>query len=303
MNSKKHPSVLIGLIGSGIQESLTPPMHEREGDLQGMRYLYRTIDLEELQLDESALPDLVLAAERMGYTGLNITHPCKQAVVELLDDLSEVAAKIGAVNTVVFSNGKRIGHNTDAWGFIKSFNEGIAKDCPVDDVLLLGTGGAGIAVAHAMLVRTKCRLHVYDVDTARADDVTRLLTELYGSERVAQSTGPAESVPVVNGVINASPIGMHLHPGCPLDTSLLRPSQWVADVVYLPMETELVLAATAIGCRVLKGGGMAVYQAVRAFEIFTGITPDAERMKAHFMSLLRPPVPAAEKASQQAARR
>jgi shikimate dehydrogenase len=286
---KKQPSILVGLIGSGIRASLTPPMHEHEGDMQGMRYLYRIIDLDELGLGVSDLPDLLLAAERMGFTGLNITHPCKQAVVELLDELSDVASRIGAVNTVVFERGRRIGHNTDAWGFIESFREEIAVSCPHDRIFLLGVGGAGTAIANALLVRTTCSLEIHDEDRNRAREVASRLADVYGTERVNLVTDIAESLRHCDGLVNATPVGMQLHPGCPIDASLLRPDLWVADIIYFPMETELVKAATETGCRVMTGGGMAVYQAVRAFERFTNVEPDRVRMKAHFASLLEPP--------------
>ena len=126
-------------------------MHEREGFKQGMTYIYRSIDLDKLQLSTADLPELLLAADRLGFTGLNITHPCKQLVIEYLDDLSEAAAKIGAVNTVVFSNGRRVGHNTDAWGFLESFREEIAESRAHEKILLLGAGGAGAAIAHTLL--------------------------------------------------------------------------------------------------------------------------------------------------------
>jgi shikimate dehydrogenase len=286
MKVQDRPSVLIGLIGSGITHSLTPAMHEREGDQQGIRYLYRTIDLEKLGLGVDDLPSLLDAAERMGFTGLNITHPCKQAVVGLLDELSEVAAKIGAVNTVVFSGGRRIGHNTDAWGFMESFREEIAGQCPHDQVVLIGAGGAGTAVAHALLTHTQCRLAVMDLDSARAAGLVSRLQEYYGRDRAKLAVDLAQGVTGANGVINATPIGMKLHPGCPLDPVLLQRHLWVADIVYVPMETELVRLATRAGCTVMRGGGMAVYQAVRAFEHFTGIRPDINRMKSHFASLL-----------------
>ncbi|HEY4297170.1 MAG TPA: shikimate dehydrogenase, partial [Paraburkholderia sp.] len=106
-------SYLVGLIGSGIGGSLTPAMHEEEGRKLGLHYVYRRIDLEALKLDIAALPDLLLAAQRMGFDGLNITYPCKQAVIPLLDELSDDARALGAVNTVLFKDGKRIGHNTD----------------------------------------------------------------------------------------------------------------------------------------------------------------------------------------------
>ncbi|MDH3282859.1 MAG: shikimate dehydrogenase, partial [Gammaproteobacteria bacterium] len=240
----KKPSILIGLIGSGIGKSLTPPMHEHEGEKQGMRYVYRIIDLEQLRLGVADLPDLLLAAERLGFNGLNITHPCKQAVVELLDELSEVAAKIGAVNTVMFSGGRRIGHNTDALGFFESFKEEIAATCRHDKILLLGVGGAGTAVAHTLLSQTDCRLEIFDVDAARGNSVVEYLREAYGTDRAAVADSVADSLARSDGVINATPVGMSHHPGCPLDSKLLRPALWVADVVYVPMETELMQAAS-----------------------------------------------------------
>jgi shikimate dehydrogenase len=116
----RKPVILAGLIGAGIQASRTA-LHEHEGDAQGLRYLYRLIDLDQLQLDSNALPDLLQAAERMNFTGLNITFPCKQAIIPLLDELSPEARGIGAVNTVVLKDGKRIGHNTDCLGLPKAF--------------------------------------------------------------------------------------------------------------------------------------------------------------------------------------
>ncbi len=104
MSRNTPTAILAGLIGAGIQASRTPAMHEREGDAQGLRYLYRLIDLDPLQLDVNALPELLQAAERMAFTGLNITFPCKQAIIPLLDELSAEARGIGAVNTVVFKD-------------------------------------------------------------------------------------------------------------------------------------------------------------------------------------------------------
>lgn len=300
MSSEKRPSILIGLIGAGIGKSLTPPMHEREGDMQGMRYIYKSVDMTEQKLGVEDLPDLLLAAQRMGFTGLNITHPCKQAVVALLDDLSETAARVGAVNTVVFSDGRCIGHNTDEWGFYESFRREIAADCLYDKILLLGVGGAGTAVAHALLGRTECCIEIYDTNEANADAVAKRLVELYGEGRAIVSDNIANSIGHSDGVINATPVGMASHPGSALDIGLLRPNLWVVDVVYFPMRTELINAAMRAGCTVMQGGGMAVYQAVRAFEIFTGVKPDAERMKAHFRSLL-PPATIIEKNAEVAA--
>jgi len=288
MNAKARHSILIGLIGSGIGKSLTPAMHELEGRRQGMTYIYRIIDIDTLELDVADLPDLLVAAERMGYNGLNITHPCKQAVVPLLDEMSDAAARIGAVNTIVFRDNKRVGHNTDAWGFIKSFDEEIAGSRSVGNILLLGAGGAGTAIAHSLLMRHDCRLRIYDTDGPRAAEVAEILCGVYGNDAAVVVDDLGHAVEGSDGLINATPVGMKIHPGCPIDASLLRRDLWVVDVVYFPLETELVTAATKAGCTVVTGGGMAVYQAERAFEHFTGVQPDAKRMRTHFRSLVEP---------------
>ena len=165
-------SFLIGLIGAGIQASRTPAMHMLEASRQGLRYVYKLIDLEKLGLGVEALPELLTAAERLGFDGLNITHPCKQAVIPLLTELSPEARAIGAVNTVVLRNGKRSGHNTDCTGFAEGFRRGL-PDARLDRVVLLGAGGAGAAVAHAALALGVEHLTIFDIDTAKAASTGR----------------------------------------------------------------------------------------------------------------------------------
>jgi shikimate dehydrogenase len=277
---EKPASFLIGLIGSGIQASRTPAMHMLEASRQGLRYVYKLIDLEKLAPGADALPDLLAAAERLGFDGLNITHPCKQAVIPLLTELSSEARAIGAVNTVVLRNGKRSGHNTDCSGFAESFRRGL-PGAPTRHVVLLGAGGAGAAIAHAALNLGVEHLTIFDTDTAKAD---HLVTAL-GTNRVAHGTDLAEAMSDADGLIHATPTGMAQHPGLPLPATLLRPEHWVAEIVYFPLETELLRTANRIGCRTLNGSGMAVFQAVDAFRLFTGIEPDAERMLRSFAGM------------------
>ncbi|PQV54513.1 shikimate dehydrogenase [Paraburkholderia sp. BL21I4N1] len=278
-------SYLVGLIGSGIGGSLSPAMHEEEGSRLGLHYVYRRIDLEALKLDISALPDLLLAAERMGFNGLNITYPCKQAVIPLLDELSDDARALGAVNTVLFKNGKRIGHNTDWSGFARAFQRGL-PDVSLARVVQLGAGGAGAAVAHAALSMGAQALTLFDVDAARAALLAAELQQRFPSRTVNAGSSLAESLAAANGLIHATPTGMAKLPGLPLPADLLHRDLWVADIVYFPIRTELLRAAEALGCRTLSGGGMAVYQAVDAMRIFTELEPDAERVYTHFQSLL-----------------
>ncbi|WP_175685125.1 shikimate dehydrogenase [Burkholderia multivorans] len=285
-----RPSFLIGLIGQGIGGSLSPAMHEEEGFRQGFGYVYRRIDLDALGLSVDALPALLDAAQRMGYDGLNITHPCKQRVIEHLDELSDDARALGAVNTVLFRDGRRIGHNTDWSGFAKSFRRGL-PGASLERVVQLGAGGAGAAVAHAALQMGAAELTLFDVDPTRAASLAGELQQRFPVARVTAGGTPsgdalAGAMRAATGLIHATPTGMIKHPGLPLPAELLHAGMWVADIVYFPLETELIRAARAAGCATLPGGGMAVYQAVDAFELFTGRTPDAERMFEHFQSLV-----------------
>jgi len=276
-------TVLVGLIGSGIQASRSPALHEHEGDAQGLRYLYRLIDLDALGLEPAALPELLTAAQRMGFTGLNITYPCKQAVIPLLDELSNEAAAIGAVNTVVLHGGKRIGHNTDALGFAEGFRRGL-PDAARQRVVQMGAGGAGAAVAHALLSEGVEQLTLFEVDPARAHALVDNLSRHFGAGRALVGEDLPAAMSQADGLVNTTPIGMTKLPGTPVPPALLKASQWVAEIVYFPLETQLLRDARALGCRTLDGSVMAVFQAVKAFELFSGRQADADRMLRHFAS-------------------
>jgi quinate/shikimate dehydrogenase (NAD+) len=284
MKNSPLSSYRVGLIGAGIQASRTPSMHEHEAAEQGLRCEYRLIDLEKLQVGVEALPDLLKEAEGSGFAGLNITYPCKQSVLELLHELSDDARAIGAVNTVVLSNGRRVGHNTDWWGFAESFRRGL-PDVQMNSVVQLGAGGAGAAIAHAMLTLGARKLEIFDLNTVRAENLVANLCARFGGGRAVAASDLAVAMATADGLIHATPTGMVKHPGLPLPAELLRPALWVAEIVYFPLETELLRVARRLGCRTMNGSGMAVFQAVEAFRLFTGITPDAGRMQRHFAAM------------------
>lgn len=280
-----HRKLLLGLIGKGIQKSLTPAMHEEEAAHHGLRVHYQLIDLDRSGSDVEALPTLIAAARTMGFAGLNVTFPCKQAVIPLLDELSEEARAMGAVNTVVNRDGKLVGHNTDgsgwAWGFRR-----VLPEADLSRVVLLGAGGAGSAIAHAVLRLGAQALVVVDSDAARAAGLAESLNPLYGAGRVSGGNDPAAALQGATGLIHATPTGMDKLPGLPLPEALLRPDLWVSEIVYFPLETALLKAARRLGCKTVDGGHMAVGQAFGAFELFTGLQPDAARMDAHFRRLV-----------------
>jgi shikimate dehydrogenase len=279
---------LVGLIGAGIATSVSPALHEREADHLGLRYLYQLIDLDHLAVSADVVGSVLAGARRLGFRGLNVTHPCKRLVVPYLDDLSPEAAAVGAVNTIVFDDGRAVGHNTDVFGFEQNFFRGL-PGAATGVVVILGAGGAGAAVTTAMLELGAGRVVVVDPDEDRARVLVGSVWNRFGTERATLGAPDAisEDLRQADGLINASPVGMTGHPGSPIDPDLLRPHTWVADIVYRPLETELLAGARSRGCRGLDGGGMAVFQAVGAFEIFTGRKPNADRMLEHFATLVR----------------
>ncbi|CCD96114.1 Shikimate dehydrogenase [Bradyrhizobium sp. ORS 375] len=278
------PSFLVGLIGSGIAASRTPPMHEAAADAAGLRYIYKKIDLAELKLGVEALPDLVTAARRMGFDGLNVTHPCKQAILPLLDELSPDAEALGAVNTVVIRNGRTTGHNTDWFGFAENFRRNM-QGAPLGRVVQFGAGGAGAAVAFALMKLGVQDLTIIDVDLAKARSVVDGLSARFEKGLLKVGQDVAAAVAAADGIVNATPIGMDKYPGTPLPTALLRPSLWVAEIIYFPLETALLRAARGLGCSTVGGGGMAIFQGTEAFRLFTGISPDPDVFFTTFASL------------------
>lgn len=277
----ENGQILLGLIGEGIGPSRTPRMQMEEGQAQGLKIRYDLFDLTAMKLTLADLSRLVADIEAAGYAGVNVTHPCKQAIIPLLHGLSPDAQALGAVNTVLFQNGKRIGHNTDWSGFSESFRRRL-QGADMAHAVQIGAGGAGSAVAYALLKLGTARLTLIDADISRAEALAARYAPLFPAATIAAATAPETPLQSATGLVNCTPMGMAAHPGLPLPASLLRPDLWVAEIVYFPLETELVKTARALGCQVSDGGGMAVFQAVAAFRLFTGHEPDAERMLASF---------------------
>jgi shikimate dehydrogenase len=279
--------VVVGLIGAGIGQSLSPALHEREAALLGVDYAYRLLDLDELGRPASDVGAMVRKAQREGLRGLNVTHPCKQLVVEELDDLSPEAAALGAVNTIVFRDGRTTGYNTDFSGFQEAFERRL-PGARTDRVVLLGAGGAGAAVGHAILSHGAGYVAVLDVDRERAAELAAGLVRHFG----AGSAGAAgmEALPrelaQADGLIHATPTGMAAYPGTAVPAELLHSDLWVAEVVYVPVDTELLESARAAGCRTLSGAAMVALQAAGSIELFTGVPPNRERMLRHIEALI-----------------
>jgi shikimate dehydrogenase len=276
--------LLLGLIGAGIQRSLSPALQEEEARQHGLRLHYQLIDLAAAGAGTDALPGLIQAVRIMRFSGLNITYPCKQLVIPLLDDLSEEARAIGAVNTIVREGERLVGYNTDSSGWAWGFKRALPK-ADLSRVVLLGAGGAGAAVGYAALGLGVSELSIFDVDPCRAAALASTLGAQFRNKKIAPSANLKSALSSATGLIHCTPIGMLGHPGMPLDEELLRPAMWISEIVYVPLETELLKAARRAGCATADGGHMNVGQAIRGFKLFTGREADAARMDAHFRRL------------------
>ena len=282
---EQHP-YLVGLVGAGVGPSLTPALHMREAAAHGLPYVYRAIDITALGLAPTDIGRILTHARLLGFDALNITHPCKQLVIEHLDRLDTTAARLGAVNTVVFGPDGTVGHNTDTTGFAAAVRTGL-PGAPTREVVQLGAGGAGVAVADALLSLGTDHLMIVDLDEDRSAALAHTLADRFPEARV-ESAHPdklSALLPSADGLVHCTPTGMPDHPGLPHDPALLHDGLWVADIVYRPLDTALLQAARAAGCAVLDGGHMAAYQAVDAFRLITGVDPDPARMLAHLREL------------------
>lgn len=278
---------LVGLIGEGIEHSLTPDLHMREARELGLEYEYQIIDVLEPYLAGKPIEELMATAREAGFDALNITYPFKQQVIGQLAEISHEVGQLQSANLVLNLQADPRGENTDWTGFEFALKQAL----PGDErglVIQVGVGGAGSATAFALLRWGVEHLVLADLNFERADALAARYGMLFPQQKVeALPLDEALALlPTAAGVVNATPIGMYTHPGLPFDIAWLPQAAWVADVIYRPMETQLIAAAQAAGRKVVPGGLMAIGQAVDSLRLITGREPDASRMTAHFFELL-----------------
>lgn len=274
--------ILLGLIGANIMGSLSPALFADAFATAGIDGFYHLMDVDCLR--ERRLPQLLDAIKAAGFAGTNITYPFKQDILPVLDTVDPEAAQIGAVNTVTIApDGRTTGYNFDRRGWRHSFEEAFGRNSARGAmVVLVGAGGAGRAVAFALMdLDVEC-LVIHDRDALRRDALTADLAKYYGALRCRATTDLERDITKADGVVNATQVGMRGFPGNPVPISALTSAHWAADVIYTPIETAFIRAAAATGARVMNGGGMCVHQAVEAFRLFTGIEPDLTRLHRTF---------------------
>lgn len=275
----------IGLIGQGIKGSRTPAMHMAQAAADGIIYAYDLLDIDDEVNATRSLDTILDRCESEGYVGVNVTYPFKIEALEFVHELHDSAKAVGAVNTIVFEDQKRIGYNTDTWGFAEGFRREFG-DQQHQNVLLIGAGGAGVAVARALMKCGVADLYVFDLNQERAHELAQKIMESHASIRchVITDLNGEFAGANVQGIVNATPVGMAKLPGLPFPVDLITPEIWVIDIIYFPIETELLRSARSVGCKTMGGDSMAVFQAVRAYELFTKRAANPAQMRAAFSS-------------------
>jgi shikimate dehydrogenase len=280
MTTKADPSrhLLLGLMGAPIRHSASPAMHEAAAKSLGWNCVYHLIEV--AGADRAKLRIMLDGVRALGFAGVNVTYPYKEAVLPLLDRLAPGAARIGAVNTIVVEKGQLVGHNTDATGFARACTETIGG-LKGQAVALIGAGGVGRATAFALADLGVTSLRLFDSDTAKAE---ALAAALPNNPRVCASV--AEALEGADGLVNGTPVGMLPNRDSPVPAELLRSALWVADAVYNPLWTPLLVAARARDARLMTGRELAICQAMDAFRLFTGADPSREAMSAAFDAVM-----------------
>lgn len=274
--AKKAQRLLLGLIGSPIAHSASPAMHEAAARAAGLEAHYHLIDVA-----NAGRTDLAVMLEgicRLGFAGVNVTFPYKETVVPLLNALSPEAEAVGAVNTIVVQDGQLTGHNTDASGFATAYRN-LQRNEGGRPIAIIGAGGVGKAIAFGITSCGATRLRLFDLDRDRAAALARQL-ERRADVEIAGSV--ADAVAGAAGIVNGTPLGMLPNRDLPVPGQLIDASQWVADAVYYPLWTPLLLAAKKAGATVMTGRELTIHQALDAFRLFTGTEPSEQAMSEAF---------------------
>ncbi len=276
VNARKAKRVLLGLIGYPIAHSATPAMQEAAARAAGFEAHYHLIEVE--GAGSGDLAAMLDGVRRLGFSGINVTYPYKEAVVPLLDALSPDAAAMGAVNTIVVTDGRLTGHNTDASGFATAYRK-LSRQDGDRPVAIIGAGGVGKAIAFALSGSGVRALRLYDIDRSKCEALALALADRARIEIAPSAAAAAEGAA---GIVNGTPLGMAPNREMPVPASVLQPAQWIADSVYHPLWTPLMKAAQSIGATVMSGRELAINQALDAFTLFTGAEASETAMTSAF---------------------
>lgn len=264
---------LFGVIGDPIKHSMSPPMHNDLFQIYGIDAHYQAFHVK-----KEHLSDAILGFRALGIAGFNVTVPHKEAIIPLLDELDPLAKAIGAVNTVVYDNGKLKGFNTDGSGFVKGLLDRVSS-LRDKKVLIVGAGGAARAIYFTMAEAGPQLLDICNRTVSKAELIVKECP--FQVPASALDINKAESkLETYDLIIQTTPMGMApAIEESPLSVHNLKPGSFVSDIVYNPLETRLLREAGNKGAEIQNGVDMFVHQGALAFEKWTGIEPDIKRMK------------------------
>jgi shikimate dehydrogenase len=265
---------LFGLIGCPVHHSMSPLMHNDAFHQLEIEAHYHAFHVETDKLE-----DAIKGLKALGIAGFNVTIPHKTAIIPLLDEVDEIALQIGAVNTVVNENGRLIGYNTDGFGFVRALREELGMEIKEKNILLIGAGGAARGIYFSLANSGALNI---DLCNRTVDKAEQLISEgklpvsscAYSLEEVKQMLGNYDII------INTTSVGMYPNTNeSPIMLTNLKKGAVVSDIIYNPLETKLLKEAKRNGATIQNGIGMFVYQGALAFEKWTGVFPDINRMR------------------------
>lgn len=268
MRNQIGPATKIaGVIGWPLDHTLSPAMHNAAYEALGLDWVYLALPVRE-QMDVARV---VAAARALPFVGFNITMPYKRVMLELCDEVAAQARLAGAVNTVHVRDGVLMGYNTDGRGLLESLRDEAGFTPEGHRITMIGSGGAAASVLAALVLERAAHVTVISRDPAHAEDlVARMRVHARDTELVSMAAGPenARFVEAADVVVNATPLGMCAGDELPVRTDWLRRGQIVSDMVYRPLTTPLLEAATRAGATPIAGIGMLVAQGAIAMEIW-----------------------------------
>jgi shikimate dehydrogenase len=273
--------IQLGLLGNGISRTRAKDLHELLGEMYDLNVSYRVMDLGAQPAPVSITRELERCRDE-GFRGVNVTHPYKRDAFLAVNLMENFPSGLTSVNTVIFENGQMRADNTDYSGFYHAFVSQFGPQYTPGRVLMFGAGGVGVAIAVALKRLALTELVIYDIQPEMARNLVNLLRENSIPARIARKDLAGE-MKEVDGLINATPVGMFQYPGNPFPEEGFDSQNWAFDAVYTPVDTEFLIQCRKTGIATLSGFRLFLYQGLNAFERFTGVTPDAEAVESEFL--------------------
>lgn len=269
---------LLGLIGNPIKHTISPAMHNASFAALNLDMIYLPFPT-----PSDSLRAVFEALKALNVLGVNVTLPYKREVMAYLDEVTPLAERIGAVNTIRFKNGKGIGYNTDGWGFTTSLEKELDFTFAGKRVVIIGAGGAARSVADRCLELKTDSLVIANRTESKGEALAVDLASHF--EAVIKSLALAdpklaEEIDAADLVINTTSLGLEVGDPSPIPQEWLNENQIAADLIYNPVVPSFLQAAKSRGLHTINGLGMLIYQGYLAFEIWTGVTPPLEVMRA-----------------------